>query len=184
MKKCLFIDDIFFPNGIFKISESYLKSIQTLSNENELIYFKFKEYSNKKIYGPLKISENIEQGYIVQATSRIEKYTLICEYSGPILHFEPELMKEDDSLMEYATYDETKLVISPIYGGYCNIARFISGINNIKTGNKANVASIKFRIWDSIHILLYTIKTIKPAETLYYNYRSGNIKEYPTHNFK
>ncbi len=76
------------------------------------------------------------------------------------------------------------LVICPETNG--NIARFISGINNFdkKAGKKQNLNSIRYDIDGTVHVLLYTARSIKKGEVLYYDYNSGGYDGYPTHEFQ
>jgi len=176
----VFCEDLKFESEV-ELPNNYLSKIQELSETNQNIYHYFKKRSRKGIYAPLKIEYDTKQGYVVKATKQISRLTLICEYVGKVVNHDQE---ENDSLMEYATYKDIALVIDP--SQYCNLARFISGINttNHKGRNKKNLGSIKFRIDEQIHVMLYATKNIKKNDTLYYDYRAGEIKEYDTSNFE
>ena len=133
------------------------------------------------IYAPLIVVENDDQGFVVKATQDIQYLTMICEYSGQVMKFDREAMEDNDSLMEFITCDDIELVINP--EKYCNLGRFISGINNNKTYNKFFLETIKFRIGSYVHILLYSYKKIPQGETLYYNYNNGEISDCDTRKF-
>jgi hypothetical protein len=64
-------------------------------------------------------------------------------------------------------------LIYPSFAG--NVARFLSGINNIKK-KLGNVSSLKFKSNNGVHILLYTNDKINCGETLTYNYNAGQTK--------
>jgi hypothetical protein len=75
------------------------------------------------------------------------------------------------------------LVICPEKKG--NIARFISGINNLDPNakKKLNVNSARYDIDGTVHVLLYSSRNIKPGEILHYDYNAGGSESYPTENF-
>lgn len=77
----------------------------------------------------------------------------------------------------------SSLVICPEKKG--NIARFLSGINNKDKSakKKMNVNSSRYDIDGKVHVLLYSFKTIKKGEILYYDYNAGGSASYPTENF-
>jgi hypothetical protein len=157
------------------IIENYEK-IQKLSKLNEAIYKEFKLKSRQGIYGPLEVFYDNVIGYGVRAINDIEENTLISEYAGEILKYDPK--STNDSLMKYiADY-----VIQPTSFG--NIAKYVSGINDSKKSEikKANVRSIRCLIEGRIHVLLYTIKKIKKGNILKYNY-NGEDNEYNTSRF-
>jgi hypothetical protein len=75
------------------------------------------------------------------------------------------------------------LVICPEKKG--NIARFISGINNIDINarKKLNLNSARYDIDGTVHVILYACRNIKAGETLHYDYNAGGSESYPTDNF-
>ena len=70
--------------------------------------------SRNKIYAPVILENHLKEGIVVKAIKDIPVHTLIAEYSGAVVVFDRDSMKLDDSLMEYATFDETELVIKPV----------------------------------------------------------------------
>ena len=160
--------------GIFEL---YEKDIE--------IYNQVKEMNKKGKYNYIKIDKNNEQGYLVKANTFIKENTLICEYAGDVLTFKDFCNKkiENDSNMDLiiTPQSETSLIICP--NKHSNIARFISGINNlINFENMVNVFSAKVAINGIVHILLIALKDIKKDYILYYNYNAATNK-YPTNNF-
>jgi len=111
--------------------------------------------------------------------------TLICEYTGEVHLARNKLFDSNDSIMELlkTPSSATSLVIVPDKRG--NIARLISGVNNHDNNSlkKKNVMSAKFDIDGSAHILLYSSKTIKKNDILYYDYNEGGFDSYPTDQF-
>jgi hypothetical protein len=126
-KNFKFCDDLIFIKGTLTLQNSL--QIQTISDENEGVIKSFKMKSRQKIYGPLIIDKDPLQGFIVKAINNIPALSLICEYSGSVVKYDPDEMKNEDSLMEYCSSDNDDYVISP--NKYCNVARFISGVNNL-----------------------------------------------------
>ena len=184
VKKITFFDDLLFERGLSNIPDEYLETVITLSPENQNIFEVFKMKSRNKIYAPLNIVYKDENhGYVVKATRYISALTLICEYSGMVQMFNREKMENEDSIMEYVTFENLELVIVPNTFG--NLARFISGINNSskKKSSKKNLESYKFRIDNQIHIILYARRGIEKGETLYYDYNNGGLDEYQTSHF-
>ena len=161
----------------YRIFELYEKDIE--------IYNKVKEMNEEGKYNYIKIDKNNEQGYLVKANTFIKKNTLICEYVGDILTLKDFCNKkiENDSNMDLiiTPQSETSLIICPYKNS--NIARFISGINNlINFENMVNVFSAKVAINGIVHILLIALKDIKKDDILYYNYNADTNK-YPTNIF-
>jgi hypothetical protein len=181
-KEMKFNDELVIDENV-NIPKDYLQSIQSLSRVDVQTFLNFKkEYSSNMYYGPLEIQWNINQGYVIKATAPIKKYTLLCEYTGEVIHKTEDFYSDD--LMGYAAFDDKDYVIYP--GKQGNIARFMSGINNVTGKDKQNVQSIKFKIGEKIHIALYTIKQVKEGELLYYDYNQGSTLkdlEMPTSNY-
>jgi hypothetical protein len=148
-----------------------LRNIQKLSKENTETFLKFKEKSRNKIYGPFKIVKDQNQGFIVKTTNFVKENTLIAEYAGQVKKFKRNI--DNDSVMSLVG----KLVIVPDKS--CNLARFVSGISDSKKNTKdENIYSMKFNINDEPHVCLISKRNIESDETLYYDYNSGDIKEY------
>ena len=177
-KKFEFTDDLIYS---FTDYFSPNEPLQVMSSVNIEIFEKFKALSRKMQYAPVEVVLTENQGYAVKATNTIKPYTLICEYAGEVVIYDESI--KDDSLMDLIKIRKIEYVIYP--GKKCNLARFISGINNkdkIKK-KKQNLNSIKFNINGMVHIILYCIKPIKKGDFLYYDYNAGNLNEYDTKNF-
>ena len=173
-----FSEDLIFPKGKLNIPVYYLSQVQTISQLNEEIFQTFKKRCREKIYAPLIIEYDTNQGFYVKATNTIPALSLICEYSGSVIKYDQEEMKEEDSLMDYASIGNKDYVISP--NKYCNLARFISGINNTKRRGSKNVETIKFQLNGLIHVILYAKRPIFADEILQYDYNGGALREYDT----
>jgi hypothetical protein len=95
-----------------------------------------------------------------------------------------EAENKNDSLMELqagCNCDET-LIIRPQQ--YTNMARFINGINNTKSKNKANVATVRKLARGKPTVILYSIRNISKGESLLYDYNAGKTTcQYDTSNF-
>ena len=181
-KNFIFCDDLKFPEGKYSIPKKYFEEIQTLSTENLHVFEEFKVRSRKAVYAPLTVEVDPMQGYIVRANRSIPVHTLICEYTGSVMKKNNSTMQNEDSLFEYATIRDGVLVIVP--NPFCNLGRFISGINNFKKNSKKNVESMKFRNEDNIHVVLYSKRKIEKGEILYYDYNNDGRKfEYDTSHF-
>ena len=153
-----------------------LRNIQKLSKENTETFLKFKERSKNKIYGPFKIVKDQNQGFIVKTTNFVKENTIIAEYAGQVKKFKRNI--DNDSVMSLVG----NLVIVPDKS--CNLARFISGISDSKKNTKdENIYSMKFNINGEPHVCLISKRNIESDETLYYDYNSGDIKEYDVSNF-
>jgi hypothetical protein len=87
---------------------------------------------------------------------------------------------ESDSLMEYITTTNLSLVIYPDKRG--NLAKFISGVNDRKK-HKANLNSMKCKIDNNVHIILYSKQKIEKDQILYYDYNAGGLNEYDVSQF-
>ena len=149
------------------------------------IFLKFKERCRQKIYGPVIIEKDLEKGYLVRTTNTIPALSLICEYAGQIVRYDPDDPDYigDDSLMDYVSIEDRGYVIWPV--PMCNLDRFINGINNSKkSNNKENLKSMTFKLNGRVHIILYAKRKIEKGEELMYNYNSGRLREYKTSNFK
>ena len=94
--------------------------------------------------------------------------------------YDSKTMEKADSIMNYIRYDWIDYVIQP--EPFANLARFISGINNLfedlKLPNriKKNLESLRFRLDDHIHIILYTWRVIEKNDILAYDYNNGQRK--------
>jgi len=102
-----------------------------------LTFQKFKELTNKGIYGPVLIQEDKAQGFVVRAQRDIKPKTLITEYVGEVDFARDHIFDKNDSIMELlrTPRSKTSLVILPEKKG--NLARFISGINNSSRSSRA-----------------------------------------------
>jgi hypothetical protein len=89
-------------------------------------------------------------------------------------------MEGEDSVMNYIKSSGQDFIVLP--NPFANLARFISGINNVRkdlklpSTIKRNLESFQFRIDEKIHIMLYTRKFIKKNEILAYDYNNGQRK--------
>ncbi len=119
------------------------------------------------------------------ATNDIPKMTLICEYVGDVYPLRMMLLHNNDSVMELLKAPSSKrsLVIAP--ETHCNLARFISGINNADPtkARKQNTKSVKYSVNGQARIFLYTCKRVRKGELLYYDYHGGGYDNYPTQDF-
>ena len=66
-----FMDDNFISPLFQEEPTTYLDGIQSICQENEEIFLKFKERCRQKIYGPLIIEKDLEKGYLVRTTNSI-----------------------------------------------------------------------------------------------------------------
>lgn len=153
-------------------------------------------YTEQKVYenykrqpiGPFKYVFTPGMGYDVISDRDIREKTLICEYIGEVVTLrkciEYEAESKNDSLMELrvgCNSNET-LIIRP--EKYTNMARFINGINNSKSSNKANVATVRKLAKGMPTVILYSIRAIKKGESLLYDYNAGSTNcKYDTSNF-
>ena len=147
----------------------------------ELCYKKF-GHSKKGFYPPVQIVYDTIQGYVVKASDSIKKNTLICEYAGDVFYLRNKLFSDNNSIMDLiaAPISDRSLVICPEKN--CNLARFLSGINNKKSSKNQNVYSIRVAIDGHVHILLIAKKDIRKEEILCYDYNAGGYNNY-TDNF-
>ena len=120
-------------------------------------------------------------GYNVIADKNLPKGMIVCEYIGDVythryaIEMTTIFEEQNDSIMELKkgkNADET-LFIYP--KKYSNIARFINGVNDKDKAkkNKANVASIRTLITGRPAVILYTTKSIRKGEGLFYDYNAG-----------
>lgn len=67
-----------------------------------------------------------------------------------------------------------------------NLARFISGINNLHSNAKAvqNVQSFRISVNGEARVFLVAKKLISKGEILYYDYNAGDLNQYPTQDFE
>ena len=166
-----FSDDLIYSENINKNIKYTSKELNTY---DKLIYYKAKQRMLLCNYAPIEIVKNSNQGgYVVKATNDIDIYTLICEYSGKV-DYRANIKIDNDSLMGLANNENDEYNLDIIPNEVSNIARFISGINNISMKHMQNVRSIQCTIDGSPHIILYSDKRIKKGYTLYYNYNEGN----------
>jgi hypothetical protein len=182
-----FMDDNIIYGEFLEEPTTYLEEFQTLTKVNEEIFLKFKKRSRQKIYAPVIIEKDPVKGFLVRATSSIPALSLICEYSGQILKYDPNDPDFDfskaDSLMDYVSIEDRDYVIYP--SPCCNLGRFINGINNsTKSHVKMNVKSMAFQLEGKIHVVLYARRKINKGEELMYNYNAGRLNEYDTSKFK
>ena len=68
---------------------------------------------------------------------------------------------------------KTSLIIDPTNAG--NIARFLSGVNNMSlvSKRKANVRTRRFCFNGRMRVALFTSRRIEPGERLNYDYNAG-----------
>lgn len=182
-----FCDDLVYFSSDIEVMNKASKEpgLFPTSEHNRSIFYQCKKLTRCGNYPGLEIIVDEVQGFIVQAAMDIPSLTFICEYAGEVVPQRKVFFDSDnDSIMELlkAPSSADCLVIKP--EKYCNIARFISGINNHKSDSykKINVNSVKMNIDGQAHILLYASRMIKSGEILYYDYNRGGY-EYPTENF-
>lgn len=188
VKNIEFNDDLCYsdPECPQSMNNSSLEpGVQTISDYNRKVYYKFKEKTRRFDYPPLEVVDDEIQGFIVRSTDDIPALTLICEYSGEVTLSRKKLFDTNDSIMDLirTPSSSTSLVICPDKKG--NLARFLSGINNYNKNSlkKQNVHSIRFDIDGQIHVILYAGKNIRRNEVLYYDYNAGGFEGYPTESF-
>merc|ERR1712062_952037 len=103
------------------------------------------------------------------------RHTLIAEYVGEVTTLERSGETDSDSLMMLLDTGnpKTSLIIDPTRVG--NVARFLSGINNLsnKSKRKANVRTRRFAIDGKCLVALFTAKKIDIDYQLYYDYNAG-----------
>ena len=120
----------------------------------------------------------------VKANANFKKWTLLAEYVGEVISQEDRLQLDSDSVMDLLRHPSANrnLVIWP--ERLANISKFFSGINNYDdlAEKKKNVSSIKYRVGNDLHILLYASTGIKKGQILYYDYNSV-FDDFPTDGF-
>ena len=179
-----FNDDLVYDDVKPNMNNSLIESnIYELSKDNKQIYDEFKCYSKRGLYPPVQIVYDTIQGYVVEASDSIEKNTLICEYAGDVFYLRNKLFSDNNSIMDLiaAPISDRSLVICPEKN--CNLARFLSGINNKKSSKNQNVYSIRVAIDGHVHVLLIAKKYIEKGEILCYDYNAGGYNNYNTDNF-
>jgi integrase len=93
-KKIIFNDDL-----IFRAQPGSTVQVQEITPEDLEVYKKFKEQSRQGFNAPVKVVYDDVQGYIVKATKFIDRYTLIAEYSGEVVEYDPNMISE--TIMEF-----------------------------------------------------------------------------------
>lgn len=181
----IFTDELVYSNKISKEININNSNIPNISQINFEKYLEMKKYSKRGFYQGVTICYDDKLGNYVVATSYIPKHSIICEYVGEVYQKIHSLLSENDSIYEL-TIDmlkEKSVVIIPEI--YCNIGKFICGINNFKNDyNKVNVKAEIFKIYNQNKILIYTIRDIYQNEILYLDYNGhSNIILYDTKNF-
>ena len=123
-----FNDDLVYSKNCPKEVKNYLleNGIQKLSEKNVEIYNKFKNGSRLGNYGPFKIEEEINQGYVVKAENIILPNTIISEYSGDVFLRDTLFIKKNDLAMEliHTPISDASLVIILVNYGNYNTSNF------------------------------------------------------------
>eukprot|EP00804_Cyclotella_cryptica_P031219 CCRYP_020311-RB/>CCRYP_020311-RB protein AED:0.03 eAED:0.03 QI:3867/1/1/1/1/0.8/5/277/202 len=147
--------------------------VQPLSKRNLSIFYAFKENLNRGIFPPVRVVHDEKYGFSVEALKAIPTQTLIAEYTGEVLTLDQS--SESDSLMIllHSGDPKTSLIIDPTNAG--NIARFLSGVNNMSlvSKRKANVRTRRFCLDGRLRVALFTSRRIEPGEKLNYDYNAG-----------
>ena len=93
------------------------------------------------------------------------------------------MFSKNDSIMDLiiTTISDISLVICPETN--CNLARFLSAINNKKSSTNQNAYGLRVVIDGHVHMLLIAKKNICIGELLYYDYNAGCYNNYNTDNF-
>lgn len=153
-----------------------LVEVGTLSRLNLGIFAQYKENLREGVYPPVRIIEDGEIGYTVEAEAGMPRHTIVTEYVGEVTTVEGSYGTGSDSLMTLLDTGDpkTSLVIDPTRQG--NIARFLSGINNrsYRGRKKANVRSRRFSVDGKCRVVLFTSKRVEPGDMLHYDYNAGN----------
>jgi integrase len=178
-KNIKFNDDL-----VFHVDSSNPKSklVQVMPPDMIRVFKRFKKRSRLGIYGPFEVAHSSKFGYYVKTTNTVEKFTLICEYTGTVTDHEAT-SKDNDAVMNYLTTENSSFVINPDLTA--NLGRFLCGVNNkTRSKQKQNVNSILYNIEGSLHVILYASRKIDKGEILYYDYNAGSFKEYETDKFQ
>jgi len=180
MKHCgmdSYSEDLVYPNERIpeSMNDASLDKVQPMSKRNVLIFQQFKENLKLGLFPPIKVVFNSEIGFTVEALSEIPRHALIAEYVGEVTTMERSGETSSDSLMILLDTNDprTSLIIDPTRTG--NIARFLSGINNLSymSKRKANVRTRRFVLNGKCRVALFTSRKIHAGDQLYYDYNAG-----------
>lgn len=148
-KNIEFDDDLRYSNplcGPKNNQASAESSLQIMDKDNITVFKEFKKMSRMGNYVPVTIEPDKVQGFVVRAEEDIAEMTLISEYVGDVDFARNRIFDKNDSIMDLlrTTRSKTSLVICP--EKYGNLARFLSGINNLEKGakKKQNVNNLLF----------------------------------------
>lgn len=157
------------------MNDASLDTIESMSRRNMDIFKDFKANLKLGAYPPIKVVFEERIGFSVKALAAIPRHTLIAEYVGEVTTLERSGETDSDSLMMLLDTGnpKTSLIIDPTRAG--NVARFLSGINNLsnKSKRKANVRTRRFAIDGKCLVALFTAKKIDIDDQLYYDYNAG-----------
>lgn len=121
----------------------------------------------------LHVRHDAVEGFVVEAYAPIQAMTLICEYTGEVDWARRYEKDHADCLMDLLVLPRSEgrsLTISAQHT--CNIARFISGVNDTvpELRAKQNVKAVRFEVGGQARVLLVALRRIAEGERLYYNY--------------
>ena len=169
-------DDLIYTKGTPRIlNDSKLDKIDDVSLMNIAIYREYKSNVANGVFPPLRVKNDDNVGFVVEACENIPPKTLLIEYAGVVKRISESGDTDSDSLMILLQTDdpETSLIIDPTKAG--NIARFISGINNLsyESKKKVNVRTRRIVVDGEIHVILFSSRKIAKGEQLHYDYNAG-----------
>ena len=172
--------------------DTFLKNIDQantfpLSHEDYNVFKEMKSFSKHGYYQGVKIAIDNIYGQHVVADSFIPKNSLICEYAGEVYPRRYALFSDNDSIFELTLDKQTFDSVDVVPSQYCNIGKYISGVNNTKANYiyKVNCQAVMFKINNQNRILIYTFKDINKDEMLCLDYNGfGTKAKYDTSLFK
>eukprot|EP00793_Prasinoderma_coloniale_P004919 PRCOL_00000680-RA len=164
---------VYQDRAVEKANVASREGVQAIGATNMRALQKHKEQLAQGQWPPLHVRHDSVEGFVVEADASIPAMTLICEYTGDVSWANTFELDHSDCLMDLLILDHDKehsLTISA--AKRCNIARFISGVNNTvkELAAKQNVKCVRYEVDGQARVLLVALRTIREGERLYYNY--------------
>eukprot|EP01029_Cantina_marsupialis_P000762 TRINITY_DN10565_c0_g1_i1.p1 TRINITY_DN10565_c0_g1~~TRINITY_DN10565_c0_g1_i1.p1 ORF type:complete len:475 (+),score=139.75 TRINITY_DN10565_c0_g1_i1:40-1464(+) len=195
-------------NAALDVSNHNKKLIPSLKSDDLEVFECMRAQWKSGICPAVKVDTNPElKMFIVRADADLPKHSLICEYCGTVARLSSRGDSDNDSIMDLIqmSKDDTDYdkVISIFPEKKCNIARFLSGINNgsKESKKKENVETLRVVLQHtkpipesrrtgraktektySMHVVMRTKKAVKKGTELFYNYNGYN-DNYDTQGF-
>ena len=147
-------------------------NICEIDKKNKNMYNNFKQQTKLGLYTPVEIVWIYRGRYI---NMRIR---------GGCIFLKDKLFSKNDSIMALIISPKSDKSLEICPEKNCNLAKFISGINNKKKSlANQNVYSIRVTVDGCVHIFLIAKKNICQGEILYYDYNAGGNINYKPNNF-